>query len=88
MKTAFRTSFLRDLKKLSDQRVRSQVRAVIEAVESADALTDLPNVRKMGGGAGFYRVRIGDYRIGLAVEGAEVEFVRVLHRRDVYRYFP
>jgi hypothetical protein len=26
--------------------------------------------------------------IGLAVEGEVVEFVRCLHRREIYRYFP
>ncbi|MEM8557894.1 MAG: type II toxin-antitoxin system RelE/ParE family toxin [Bacteroidota bacterium] len=88
MTVAFRKSFLRDLKKLRDARVRSQVRAVIEAVESADTLTDVPSARKMSGADGYYRVRIGDYRIGLAVEGDAVEFVRVLHRKDIYRYFP
>jgi len=32
--------------------------------------------------------RIGEYRIGVALEGSEVEFVRCLNRRDLYRYFP
>ena len=88
MKTSFRKSFLRDLKKLKDQRVRAQVRAAIEGVEAAEGLSDLPGVTKMSGGGNYYRIRIGDYRIGLSVEGDEAEFVRVLHRKDVYRYFP
>mgnify|MGYP001803405719 FL=1 len=88
MTVTFRKRFLRDLKKLRDARVHSQVRAVIEAIEDADALADVPSVRKMSGADGYYRVRIGDYRIGLAVEGDKVEFVRVLHRKEIYRYFP
>jgi ribosomal-protein-alanine N-acetyltransferase len=40
------------------------------------------------GSSDFYRIRVGDYRIGVAVEGDEVEFVRCLHRRDIYGYFP
>ena len=88
MRTAFRESFVRDLTKLKDRRVRKQVRDVIEAVESSKNLADLPNLKKMSGASGYYRVRIGDYRIGLVVEGENVEFIRVLHRKDVYRYFP
>ena len=88
MKTSFRKSFLRDLKKLKDQRVRAQVRAAIEAAEAAEELSDLPGVRKMSGGGSYYRIRAGAYRIGLTVEGGEAEFVRVLHRKDIYRYFP
>ena len=35
-----------------------------------------------------YRLRVGDYRIGLAADAATVEFVRILHRRDIYKFFP
>jgi hypothetical protein len=49
----FRTSFLRDVKKLRDPSVREQVRAVIEAVEAAGTLADLPNLRKKSGASGF-----------------------------------
>ncbi|MCP3962949.1 MAG: type II toxin-antitoxin system RelE/ParE family toxin [bacterium] len=45
------------------------------------------SVRLSTAGA-FYRFRIGDYRIGVAIEGSEVVLVRCLHRREVYRYFP
>ncbi len=88
MTATFRKSFLRDLKKLKDAKVRGRIREVIEAVEEADSLSDLPDVKKMSGGSGYYRVRIGSHRIGLAVEGEEVEFVRVLDRKDIYKYFP
>ena len=88
MTASFRKSFLRDLKKLKDAKVRGRVREVIEAVEKADSLADLPDVRKMSGSSGYYRIRVGHHRIGLAVEGDEVEFVRVLDRKDIYTYFP
>ena len=88
MTVSFRKSFLRDLKKIKDRKVRGRVRGVIEAVEEAESLADLPDVKKMSGSSGYYRVRTGSYRIGLAVEGEEVEFVRVLDRKDIYRYFP
>ena len=57
-------------------------------MEGAASLGDVANLKKMSGAAGFYRIRVGGYRIGVAVEGDEVEFVRVLHRKDVYRSFP
>lgn len=88
MRTAFRKSFVRDVRKLNERRVGDQVRSVIEAVESAARLSDVLNLKMMSGAAGYYRVRIGDYRIGLFVEGEEVEFVRVLHRKEMYRHFP
>ena len=45
-------------------------------------------MKKLSGASGFYRIRVGDYRVGIAVEDETVEFVRVLHRRDIYRAFP
>lgn len=88
MTVSFRKSFLRDLKKLKDAKVRDLVREAIEAVEAAGSLEDVPDVRKMSGSRGYYRVRVGSHRIGLVVEGEEVEFVRVLDRKSIYRYFP
>lgn len=35
-----------------------------------------------------YRIRIEDYRVGIAVQGDSIEIVRVLHRREFYRFFP
>jgi mRNA-degrading endonuclease RelE of RelBE toxin-antitoxin system len=35
-----------------------------------------------------YRICIGNYRLGIEVNGELIEVMRVLHRRDFYRYFP
>lgn len=88
MKTAFRKSFTRDLKKIKDNDVYARVQRVIEEVEAATDLQGIGNLKKMSGTTNFYRIRIGDYRIGIAVEEDAVEFVRCLARRDLYRYFP
>ena len=65
-----------------------RVRQAIEQVEAAEDLRRVRRARRLSGSRSFYRIRIGEYRIGLAVEASDVEFVRVLHRRDIYRYFP
>ena len=88
MKTAFTSSFLRDVRKLPDDAVREQVRAVIVAVEAAPDLRSMPHLKKLSGGGSYYRVRVGDHRIGLSVQGEVVTFIRVLPRKEIYRYFP
>ena len=88
MKTTFRKSFVRDLKKVKDQRVRDGVQSVIAQVEAANNLGDVGDVKKITGTDNFYRIRVGEYRIGVAVERNVVDFVRCLPRRDLYRYFP
>lgn len=88
MKIRFRKSFTRDLKKLKDPAVLKRVRAVIAELETAQQLDEVTNVKKVSGGENFYRIRVGDYRLGIVLESDTVELVRCLHRRDIYRYFP
>jgi mRNA interferase RelE/StbE len=42
----------------------------------------------MSGAANHFRVRIGDYRLGLREQDSKVYLVRFLHRKEIYRYFP
>jgi mRNA interferase RelE/StbE len=90
VKTAFRKSFERDLKKLKNNReTLDRIRKAIEEVEEIAELQELSSAKKLSGGSGdFYRIRVGDYRIGFEMEGEVAVFVRCLHRRDIYRYFP
>lgn len=67
--------------------MRGRVKEALEQVEAVETLHEVPNLSRMSGASGLYRIRVGDYHIGLAV-AEEVEFVRCLHRRDIYRYFP
>jgi len=88
LKATFKKSFTRDLKKAGNKVVNKRVAEAIEQVEQANTLFDVASLEKLQGGGDYYRIRIGSYRIGLKVENNEVIFVRVLHRRDIYRYFP
>ncbi len=88
MKVEFRRIFKKDLKKVGDTELRKQVRRVIDLVEQAEAFADIQNVKKLRGDNDYYRIRIGSYRLGLKLQNDTVIFVRCLHRRDIYRYFP
>ncbi|WP_228041137.1 type II toxin-antitoxin system RelE/ParE family toxin [Nodosilinea sp. LEGE 07088] len=48
----------------------------------------MPNVKALVGTTNRYRIRVGDYRIGVELNGETLEIMRVLHRREFYRYFP
>jgi mRNA interferase RelE/StbE len=88
MRVEFKSSFTRDLKKIRGIRLKEKVRRVIELVERTDTLEEIANIRKLRGSDVYFRIRIGDYRIGIKLNGDTVSFVRILHRRDIYRYFP
>ena len=88
MKVDFRKSFLRDLKRVKDTAIRNRMREVIQSVEQAHSLQEISALKKLKYGDHYYRIRIGEYRVGLVLEHDTLVFVRFLHRKDLYRYFP
>ena len=88
MNTVFRGSFARDLKRIKDPLALDRIRKVIEEVMAATTLHEVGNLKKLSGTSIYFRIRISDYRIGLAAKAETVEFIRCLPRRDLYRYFP
>jgi mRNA interferase RelE/StbE len=84
----FKASFIKDLKRIKEQGLKTKVREVIDLVERARSLQDINAIKKLKGSDRYYRIRISDYRIGLSIEEETVTFVRFLHRKDIYRYFP
>ena len=88
MKSSFRKSFTRDLKKIKDQRLLDRIAQAIESVEQATDLQELSDLKKLSGFHDFYRIRIGDYRLGIALADGAIEFVRCLPRKEMYRFFP
>lgn len=53
-----------------------------------NTLQEISDIKAMRGYTGRYRIRIGDYRVGIEINGDIIEVMRVLHRREFYRYFP
>ncbi len=88
MKVAFRESFLRDVRAIKEKSVQRRIGEVIEHVEKISGPTDIPNLKKLKGHGTYYRIRIGEHRVGLKIEADTVIFVRVLNRKDIYKYFP
>ncbi|MEG4802185.1 type II toxin-antitoxin system RelE/ParE family toxin [Microcoleus sp. ARI1-B5] len=89
MEVQYREAFLKDLKQLksstSYQRIYELAFTTLEAMNN---LEEIPNIKAMRGYNGRYRIRIGDYRMGIEVNGDVIEVMRVIHRREFYRYFP
>lgn len=88
MRTAFKRSFVRDLKSIKSRRILRAVAELIEIVEKAENLRAIPDLKKLKVKGGFYRVRLGEHRVGLTVAKGCITFVRCLDRKEIYRYFP
>ncbi len=89
MEVEYRQAFLKDLKQLkSSSSYQSIYDLAFTTLPSINTLQDISDIKAMKGYAGRYRIRIGDYRIGIEVNENVIEIMRVLHRREFYRYFP
>ena len=88
MKTAFRESFDADLAAITDVALLKRIKSVIEQVEVARTFSQVANLKRLQARGKYYRIRIGDHRLGLVFERGAVTFVRCLNRKEIYRYFP
>jgi mRNA interferase RelE/StbE len=86
--TQFKSSFAKDLRRLKNKDLLTRVHDLITSVEQALSLEDVSNIKRLSSTGPYYRIRIGDYHVGLVVESDIVTFVRFLHRKEIYRYFP
>ena len=88
MELEFRDSFLKDVKRIKETAVKKKIATVISDAQKATSLLDLENVRKLEGSNTYYRIRVGDYRVGIKLQDKTLIFMRCLNRKDIYRYFP
>lgn len=81
-------SFAKDLVQIKDQRLYNRIGDCIEQIQKADSLSQIGSLRKITLKSHYYRIRLGDFRLGIKVDGTTVIFIRALHRKEIYRYFP
>jgi len=86
--TFFRESFDKDLSAITDAGLLRRIQKMIEQVEAARSFHEIPNLKRLEAKGKYFRIRLGDYRVGFVFEQGSVTFVRCLHRREIYRYFP
>jgi len=75
MEVEFRKSFEKDLQKIKDIKLLNKIKLVIEDIEKAENLKQINNVKFLKGESNYYRIRVGDYRIGIYAFKNKVRFV-------------
>ena len=88
MEVRFSRPFEKDLKSVSDKRLVLKVDEIIESLKEAESLSGISNIKKIKGHIDCYRIRIGNYRLGLLVENKTIWLARLMDRKEIYRYFP
>ncbi len=89
MNCEYMPTFIKDLKVLKSTPVYDSLKSLLfEEIPSYSSLEEIINLKKLKGADNAYRIRVGKYRVGFIFEGETITFIRVLHRKDIYRYFP
>ena len=73
----FNKHFLKDLDKINQVSIKKDISEIITAVTQASIPSEIKNLKKLKGHSSAYRIRSGDYRIGIFIENNVVEFNRI-----------
>lgn len=82
-------SFQKDISKINDAKIKGTIAEIIENIKASDNLFAITNLKKLTGYKEFYRIKTGNYRIGLEyTKDHEVVLIRFLDRKEIYKRWP
>jgi mRNA interferase RelE/StbE len=85
----FDKSFEKFLIKVKEKALFNKIESLIEIIEKAEKISEIKNVKKLTGFKNYYRIRIGDFRIGFEkINDNTIRFITVARRKDIYSIFP
>jgi mRNA interferase RelE/StbE len=80
--------FAKDLEAILDSKSLARFEGAIEEVRRAQSLSGVRNLKQLKGPPGFFRIRVGHFRLGFKIVGDTAIFLRCLPRKEIYRRFP
>lgn len=87
MKIIADKSFAKDLLKL-EKKQKQEVVNLIQSLKQIETVSEISGIKKLSGFKNLYRIRLGNFRIGFRLEKDKIILIRILHRKDIYKYFP
>ena len=89
MRVEFDRSFYKSLDRVNRKDIDIRIEKLIVSLENVSNLSQITNVKKMTGYQRYYRIRLGDYRLGVElIKSDAIRFIVVAHRKDIYNVFP
>lgn len=91
MEIAITRSFIKDLKTAPKQIQLAADKTIKKLIEASSLQTCGLDYKKMEGqkkGENYYRIRIGDYRMGIEYVHPKVIVIRILARGTIYKHSP
>ena len=89
MKIEYEKKFLKELSKLKDKNIQEEVeKFVFDKLPLFISLSDAQKIEKMSGYKEYYKIRFGNYRVGIKKENETIIIKTIKHRREIYKFFP
>ena len=88
MEIRYEESFEKDLLKIVDNKIKKKIIQVIANIKRANKPQYIANLKKLENYKTYYRIRIGNYRVGIEIIKDKLIFTRILPRKDIYKFFP
>ena len=88
MEIAFTKIFSKQIDAIQNESLKLRLSQAVQNVILGNTLQDIANLKKIKGHQTAYRIRIGDYRVGLFFEEGLIVFAYLAHRKDIYNQFP
>ena len=88
MKVEIKKKFLKELSKLPIEYANTIEEFIFDKLPTYNNLSEIGKVEKMTGYKNYFKIRFGDYRIGLKKENQNIIVEIVKHRKEIYKYFP
>ncbi len=77
--------FQKQVENCDDRRIKLKIFAIIQAVIETESMNDFPNLKKLTGYKNSYRIRLGNFRIGIQADNKSVIFAAFDHRSEYPR---
>ena len=88
MEVEIKKKFLKELSKLPNEYADTIEEFVFNELVTYDNLSEIGKVEKMTGYKNYFKIRFGDYRVGIKKENQTIVVEIVKHRKEIYKYFP
>ncbi len=89
MNVEFDKSFHKWLSRINESNTLKKIELAILKAEGAKVINDIPNTKKLSGHKNYYRIKIGDYRIGFErINKTTIRLIIVANRKEIYQRFP
>jgi mRNA interferase RelE/StbE len=89
MNVEFSKTFEKQTSHITDKAILKRLSKLVSKIIASHSLSEISNVKPMVGYPGFYRIRIGEYRVGISIEEKTIWFL-FFGKRDekTYKRFP